>query len=446
MKRVAHIVNHLGIIVLLGIIMATPFSINAAFERPSVSQTFFVQLSIILCSLMYFPLFLITRRFSFRPSAVTSFMILYFLIVLISSVNSKSPLLSLRESIFLFSLILFYLLLQSLVLSSKGLYKFVLAYIITAIPITLYAIAQAYDIELLPYDKSALVGKKKILSFLGNPNYTSFYLAPISFFAFGYGSLVKKKIWKYCVYILGLLIFLCLFLAGTRSAWMGILSGAGIVSILMLKYRLLRLPAISVSVKSLIIAPIVVLLGILIVVTASRVPYNLRERVLSMPEFRHRLFLWQIAQEMFVDKPILGIGYRQFNIKFPDYVIKFFSENEQSEALTYILKAQKDKRPGHLHNEYIEVLAETGILGFLFFLLIIVGTFSNSIRYFSEFYLSTPERTFLLFFLGGVTCLLVVGFWGFPFQLPCSGLLFWFCIAFLEKYRTLTKTKSPKEF
>ncbi|MCD6385916.1 O-antigen ligase family protein [Candidatus Sumerlaeota bacterium] len=444
MRRHPEIVNHLGVLVLLGVIMATPFSIYAPFERPTVSQTFFVQLGIIVSGLIYFSLLLISRRCSFRTSGVTLFVILYFLIVLISSVNSKSSLFSLRESIFLFSLILFYLFFQSLVLSHKGLYKFVLAYLLTAVPITLYGIAQAYNFELLPYTKSALVGKKKILSFLGNPNYISFYLAPISFFAFGYGIMRAKRIWRYCWYILGLLIFLCLFLAGTRSAWLGILSGFMIVGFLILKYRL-YIRSIRVSLKSIIIAPLVVILGVFFVITAQRLPYNLSERVLSMPEFRHRLFLWQIAREMLIDEPVLGIGYRQFNIKFPDYVIKFFSDDEQNRALTYILKAQRDKRPGHLHNEYIEVLVETGILGFLFFLLVIIGVFTGGIRHLSESCFRRQEKLFITFFLGGFTCLLVVGFWGFPFQLPCSGLLFWFCIAFLEKFRTLTGLKGARD-
>jgi len=38
-------------------------------------------------------------------------------------------------------------------------------------------------------------------------------------------------------------------------------------------------------------------------------------------------------------------------------------------------------------------------------------------------------------FAGGFICMLVDGFWSFPFRLPCSGLLFWFFLATMQSYR-----------
>jgi len=40
---------------------------------------------------------------------------------------------------------------------------------------------------------------------------------------------------------------------------------------------------------------------------------------------------------------------------------------------------------------------------------------------------------------------LVDSFWGFPLQLPCSGLLFWFLISFIEKNRKIVLEKTQSD-
>ena len=69
-----------------------------------------------------------------------------------------------------------------------------------------------------------------------------------------------------------------------------------------------------------------------------------------------RMVYQKIAWEMFKDYPILGIGHNNFQIFSPRYVPKESSE-------VFFAK---------VHNIYLLVLAETGILGITFFLLFLL--------------------------------------------------------------------------
>ena len=59
-----------------------------------------------------------------------------------------------------------------------------------------------------------------------------------------------------------------------------------------------------------------------------------------------RAWLWLPAFEMWVDHPIFGVGPGQFNIRFPEYRTPLTQLN-----------------PIHVHNDFLEILVEYGIIG-----------------------------------------------------------------------------------
>lgn len=80
-----------------------------------------------------------------------------------------------------------------------------------------------------------------------------------------------------------------------------------------------------------------------------------------------RIFLWKVSLLMFLDKPVLGIGYGNYSYLFPDYQAKFF---DNPDNVTYIDKACNIKMA---HSEFFHILAETGIIGILLFIILIVS-------------------------------------------------------------------------
>ncbi|MGC9363312.1 MAG: O-antigen ligase family protein [Fidelibacterota bacterium] len=80
-----------------------------------------------------------------------------------------------------------------------------------------------------------------------------------------------------------------------------------------------------------------------------------------------RIFLWKVSLLMFLDKPVLGIGYGNYSYLFPDYQAKFF---DNPDNVIYIDKACNIKMA---HSEFFHILAETGIIGILLFIILIVS-------------------------------------------------------------------------
>lgn len=68
-----------------------------------------------------------------------------------------------------------------------------------------------------------------------------------------------------------------------------------------------------------------------------------------------RLSQWQASYAAFKDRPILGQGYLNFEQRCPEIKIKY-----DIGVKTFC---------GHAHNNFLEIMADTGIFGFLFFIL-----------------------------------------------------------------------------
>ena len=101
--------------------------------------------------------------------------------------------------------------------------------------------------------------------------------------------------------------------------------------------------------------------GVAVVIAASSFSETFRARFASLADPNYssnseRWFLWKANWEMFKDYPLLGIGY---------------SENE-NRAKEYVARLGKpDAFTGHAHNNYLQFLSGTGLLGFATYMFII---------------------------------------------------------------------------
>lgn len=436
--RITELVNKIGILFLLVIIVCTPFAINVRFQRPTVSQVFFLEFGVLMLSALYFPLLWLTRTVSLRPTKITLYILLFFVIVLFSSVNSYQPVATLKESLFLLSFVLVYFLFVSLRITYRKIEQFVLALIITGIPIIVYGLLHYKGIDILGYTREFMVGERKIISFLGNPNYLGSYLAPLIFLTFGYGLNRKNTLSGLFFLGLGVVEMFFLVLLGTRGVWLGVFGGFIVLAVFGMRYRILTGVHREI-VKRLRIIVIAMVLGTIVFVSFVKLPYKFIETITSSTSIRNRLFWWEISGAMIKDHPLLGIGYRQFDIQVNDYYFEFFEEKPENQLYTYLVKSHKDKRPYHFHNDYIEIAAENGILGLIAFLLIVYGTFFSAITQLSHRMISRNHKVLLACGMAGFISMLVDAFFGFPLYLPCSGVVFWFLVAFVEKMSWIAK-------
>ena len=82
--------------------------------------------------------------------------------------------------------------------------------------------------------------------------------------------------------------------------------------------------------------------------------------VLSLATLKERLVLWKKSLQMVQDSPLIGVGTGQWKIVLPHYgkIEKIEKTNGKITEIQFL-------RP---HNDYLWVLAENGVAGFIFYL------------------------------------------------------------------------------
>ncbi|MBI3966843.1 MAG: O-antigen ligase family protein, partial [Chloroflexi bacterium] len=154
----------------------------------------------------------------------------------------------------------------------------------------------------------------------------------------------------------------------SRGAWLGL--GLGLAAMLCLtnvRAWLVAAVASSVAVGLLLsfellpqaivtrIDTAVVFFGVFDVRTANLTEYSWA--------IIDRMAHWQAAWEMFVDRPLLGIGPGNYPVAYPAYAISGWPEPY-----------------GHAHNIYLNFLAETGVVGTLAYVLFLLWAARDLIR------------------------------------------------------------------
>ena len=140
---------------------------------------------------------------------------------------------------------------------------------------------------------------------------------------------------------------------------------------------------------------------------------------------------WWIAYHMFRDQPLVGTGLGDYKREFLPYKAKFLATERgqrYAERVGYI------KRAAQAHNEYVQILAEMGLVGalaVLFFLVVLVRSAWQRLRENARF--PEPDRALWTAALGaGVAAFLSDSLFSFPLHLPANALAFVFLLGALH--------------
>lgn len=119
-----------------------------------------------------------------------------------------------------------------------------------------------------------------------------------------------------------------------------------------------------------------------------------------------RTHFWQVALKIFVDYPFLGVGLNAFGTAFPSY--DTWNGNMRVEQT---------------HNDYLQMLVETGILGFLCIAGFIVLLFKQTFRTLSKTS-DVFRRHAAIGALAGCFGVLIHSFFDFPLRTPSNTFFF----------------------
>lgn len=228
-----------------------------------------------------------------------------------------------------------------------------------------------------------LSGMSRANGFYGHPMTLGGWLCiflPLLLIEFFERKLLGKYYW-----LAGLAFCICsagIVFNATRGAWLAV----SIVCAVLLIYYMFK------SKRNLAVSIIFIALISVVLFNNTKFMHRL-DTIDDFDKYQsntERILMWQSAWNMFKDHPILGVGLGQYK------------ENYQQK---YISPEAKEPQLSHAHNNFLQMLAENGIVGFAGFV-IMFGyiIFKNLIAWVKV------KNVYALMIVSATVCLLLQGF------------------------------------
>lgn len=207
-----------------------------------------------------------------------------------------------------------------------------------------------------------------------------------------------------------------ILLSGSRGGWVGLLLGSGIVvwgiaanhatgTSTVRSRSLFGLSPLHVTLLSLVMAVVVSI--VFVGVPARRqMDARLNETLQGEVSGMMRVALWMDTAKMVRDFPLWGVGLGAWSTVFPQY-------QEAAVSRTYFREA---------HNDYVELAAETGVLGaglLTWFFVLVAQRLRNGLRA-----AAASVRPFFIALGGAISVMAVHEIVDFNLQIPAIAVLF----------------------
>ena len=245
-----------------------------------------------------------------------------------------------------------------------------------------------------------------ITGLMGNVNLFACYLLLLLPFCLA-GVILLRGIWRWGAVLSAInSLFLIVLLQG-RSVWMGAVAVFAVMALAIFarprsfgfgaKTRFMIFCAIAFSVVGFIL---------FLKFSPPENPLASRMRAVFSEDVRFadggRLMIWRETLQMFADHFPFGVGAGNFTIHLQGY--------REGGRLDF---SEIDSRWNQPHNDYLWILAEKGVFGFLTFILALILSVSNGVRSIARAQ-SWEESWIATAALGGLAGYLVDSFFSFP--------------------------------
>ena len=249
---------------------------------------------------------------------------------------------------------------------------------------------------------------KRVFSTIGNPNFLAGFLLTVLPITLTISIFSNKK--KHLAVAIPVFIFsfTCLLFTNSWGGWIGFVIG-GIVAIL------LCIRAHHTVNKTKVITLVIILL----VIASGFFIQKKGQIVGETTGLTARKILWETAFQMVKKKPLLGYGPDNFFVYSP-LVLSRISLKEKYREFWMNKSDFILRNPGRVHNEYLSVLIDAGILGFIAFLWFIVMLLRNAKDEALRGKKYTKNSIEAAGIVGAIVGLLIQSFVSFPFRLPLT--------------------------
>jgi O-antigen ligase len=139
-----------------------------------------------------------------------------------------------------------------------------------------------------------------------------------------------------------------------------------------------------------------------------------------------RLLHWQTALNMIKAHPFLGVGINNFPVNYALY---------KTAGDTFGV--------WYAHNAYLQLTAETGIIGFCLFLALIGQVFARGWQALAMLRENQKSAAIALGFLASWVGYLTIGFWESHLQYSDMAVIFWLVAAMVTRLKTLAPQTNP---
>ena len=275
-----------------------------------------------------------------------------------------------------------------------------------------YGIAQFFGYDLFVWGTTY---GGRVFSSFGNPNFFAGYLVVLIPFTMGmcfYSKTVGSKVlWI----ILCSALMLNLVLTKTRGAWVAGIFAVATFVLLTGHYR-----------KKEVLFVILAVVAVTIFSAGNRIfDYLIQKFNPAAPAVVERIFKYQTAWQMISQHPVLGIGAGNMKVNFALY------QSAVREKAKFEVRGTSES---NVHNEYLQIWAETGTIGLVGFLMIFFMYFKtirkNMFIWTSSTRTSAMENEKLYLLSGlsaGVVGFLIFCLSNFPLRIsPTAIMLFLF--------------------
>jgi O-antigen ligase/Tfp pilus assembly protein PilF len=401
----------------------------------TTNQTMIINLLTLAIFTYYISLTIKEEKLVYLTNSLNFPILLFILIAVLSIFITNSFWVSLKVFINFISYFLIYFFITNNIKTKDSFNLCLVIFFITASLISLYLLLQYYELDPFLSDISRLT------STLGNRNYIASYLALIFPIAFSFFLIESKKRKKIFYEIILLIIYTGIIICHTRAIWAALFFSLILFGFLLFYFKINEM--LKDNKKWLIVLFLLFLLITLIYSTdnlLNRSTITAAERAISVFDkqgspLSSRLLIWQSTMGMIKDRPLFGSGLGTFPLHYLNYQADFLQNNPG--YLQFLGKAAE------AHNEYLQIWAETGIIGLLSFLLIIIIFYRTNLDLIKK--IKTIEgKIIVIGLISGVTVTLVHSIFSFPFHIPAVGAAFWFLIGITVASENIFCNKSKE--